>query len=66
MRAPTLIIAGEEDYFGLSHPRQVHDAIPGATLEVMRDSGSSHGLLWERADEANQIIGTFLSGPNPT
>lgn len=64
--APTLIIAGEEDYFGLSHPRQVHNAIPGATLEVMRDSGSSHGLLWERADEANQIIGTFLSESKAT
>jgi pimeloyl-ACP methyl ester carboxylesterase len=59
--APTLVLAGEEDYFTPYYPRQVHEAIPGSRFELLVGPGSSHGLLWERAEEANALIRDFVS-----
>jgi pimeloyl-ACP methyl ester carboxylesterase len=58
--APTLVLAGEEDYFTPYYPRQVHAHIPQAVLVCLTGPGSSHGLLWERAHEANAIIRRFI------
>jgi pimeloyl-ACP methyl ester carboxylesterase len=60
VRAPTLVLAGEEDYFTQYYPRQVHARIPGAAYKLLLGPGSSHGLLWERADESNALIRDFL------
>jgi pimeloyl-ACP methyl ester carboxylesterase len=59
--APTLVLAGEEDYFTPSYPRQVHERLPDSTFELLAGPGSSHGLLWERSTEANALIGEFLT-----
>ena len=42
--APTLVLAGEEDYFTPYYPRLVAERIRGARLELMTGPGSSHGL----------------------
>jgi pimeloyl-ACP methyl ester carboxylesterase len=56
---PTLVLAGEEDYFTSYYPNQVHERIPGSTLVTLSGLGSSHGMLWERSDEANAFIRDF-------
>jgi pimeloyl-ACP methyl ester carboxylesterase len=58
--APTLVLAGEEDYWPPYYPRLVHERIPGSRWELLTGPGSSHGLLWERAEEANAILTSFL------
>jgi pimeloyl-ACP methyl ester carboxylesterase len=60
VKAPTLILAGEEDYFTTYYPRQVHQQIPGADYVCLEGVGSSHGMLWERAGEANEVISQFI------
>jgi pimeloyl-ACP methyl ester carboxylesterase len=59
--APALVLAGEEDYFTPYYPRQVHERLPDSTFVLLEGPGSSHGLLWERSDEANALIRQFLT-----
>ena len=61
VKAPTLVLAGEEDYFTPYYSRLVHERIRGSRFELLTGPGSSHGLLWERADDANRLLLNFLS-----
>jgi pimeloyl-ACP methyl ester carboxylesterase len=49
IRAETLVIGGEFDrVFPIEHSRAIADAIPGAKLTIVPDTG--HGLLFEQPD----------------
>lgn len=61
--APTLVVVGEQDL--LTPPwiaREVADAIPGATLEIVRGDRASHVLPLERPAEFNRLVTRFLTG----
>jgi pimeloyl-ACP methyl ester carboxylesterase len=70
IRAPTLVIVGEQDL--LTPPwiaREVAAAIPGAQLEIIAGDGASHVVALERPDEFNRLVMRFLemkatSGPS--
>ena len=47
MTTPTLVLAGEEDYFTSYYPLQVHERIPNSRFVYLTGAGSSHGLLWD-------------------
>jgi pimeloyl-ACP methyl ester carboxylesterase len=63
VRAPTLVVVGEQDL--LTPPwtcEEVATRIPGARLEVIRGSGSSHLVALERPDDFNALVTSFLGG----
>jgi len=56
---PVLLVVGDAD--ALCPPtamRLVADQIPGADLKVIADAG--HSPYFERPDEWNELVGTFL------
>jgi pimeloyl-ACP methyl ester carboxylesterase len=60
--APTLVVVGEQDL--LTPPWQskaVADRIPGARYELFTGPGSSHGLMFERAEEFAAVVIGFLA-----
>ncbi len=62
IKAPTLIVAGDNDYITPSyHAAALAQAIPGSKLVVFR--GGGHSLSKTRAAEFNQTVLDFL-GPN--
>ena len=55
--APTLVVGGAQDrVFPLEHSRAIANAIPGARLEIIPDTG--HGLVIERADRVMELLRT--------
>jgi len=61
IRAPTLIIAGEEDRTydtGVQHAREVQDAVPGSRLITVARAG--HALLLEQPAIVSEAIVDFL------
>lgn len=62
IRAPTLVIAGEQDIFTPPwHGQAVADRIPGARFELFTGPGSSHALPMERAEEFLSLVLGFLA-----
>ncbi len=66
IRAPTLIMVGDEDIMTPLHQGPagggsdaIHDMIPGSKLAVIK--GCGHTFLFERAQEAADIILAFLN-----
>ncbi|PWB80674.1 MAG: hypothetical protein C3F08_03845 [Candidatus Methylomirabilota bacterium] len=59
LRAPTLIIWGQQDdLFPVEIGQRLHASIPNSTLIVIPDSG--HIPMWETPDQTNQAILEFL------
>lgn len=62
IRAPTLIITGDEDIIvPFENSRNLAARIPSAKLAVIE--GGSHTFFIERADEFNRAVIEFLKGP---
>jgi 3-oxoadipate enol-lactonase len=59
IKAPTLVIGAEEDYFPTALKRDYTALIPGASLVVIPDS--RHGLPAEKPDEFNRVVLDFLT-----
>jgi pimeloyl-ACP methyl ester carboxylesterase len=65
LRAPTLVIVGDDDIVDLDHAVAVYRAIPDAALWVVPNA--SHLLLHEYPDEVPAVVDTFLqAGPRTT
>ena len=63
--APTLVVTGDDDMMPLEHTIQMYRAISNSELAVV--PGSSHALMMEKPQLANQIILDFLKNdPVPT
>lgn len=61
IKAPTLIIAGEEDYSngsGVQHAREVHAAITGSRLLTV--PGAGHGLVIEQPEIVSDAVRDFI------
>jgi pimeloyl-ACP methyl ester carboxylesterase len=58
IRAPALIIAGEFDIAKREHTTQLANAIPGSSLCII--PGTTHGVIWEKADIVNEKMLQFL------
>jgi pimeloyl-ACP methyl ester carboxylesterase len=63
IRTPTLVAVGDHDWPSIEHTIELSRAIRGAQLCVI--PGSSHAVLRERADIANEIVLQFLREPMP-
>jgi pimeloyl-ACP methyl ester carboxylesterase len=59
LTAPTLILAGDEDWPCLLPGILMKETIPSAALAVMPNCG--HGINIESPDEFNRIVGDFLA-----
>jgi len=59
VRCRTLVLVGDDDEVRLDHAIAAYQAIPNAELAVIPDT--SHGVLVEKPELCNQIIGTFLT-----
>jgi 3-oxoadipate enol-lactonase len=58
--APTLVIAADNDAtFPVEHSRAIANAIPGARLEVIADSG--HAMIIEQAQRAAEVFLDFVA-----
>ena len=65
IRAPTLIVASDDDLVSLEHTNELYRSIPGAELAIL--PGTSHALVFEEADLLNRIVLDFLgTDPKPT
>ena len=61
IRAPTLIVAADNDYITPSyHAQALARAIPGSQLVVM--NGGGHSLSKTRPEEFNRTVLEFLAG----
>ena len=62
---PTLVIAGEQDRLDSveQHQREVVDRIPGATLQIIPQSG--HLLPFDEPSQTANVIGRFLKNAIP-
>ena len=61
----TLVMIGDDDEVALEHAIALYRALPDAELAVI--PGTSHGLLVEKPDLCNTMIGDFLANdPAPT
>ena len=61
IKAPTLIIAGEEDYAdgsGVEHAREVHAAITGSRLLTV--PGAGHSLVIEQPEIVSDAVRDFI------
>jgi pimeloyl-ACP methyl ester carboxylesterase len=58
LRAPTLVLIGDDDCLTIEHAADVQRAIPDAQLAIV--PGTSHGLPMEKPDLVNRIILDFL------
>jgi pimeloyl-ACP methyl ester carboxylesterase len=61
IRAPTLILGGEEDIeVPIRYQRIVHEGIRGSEFQIIRGQGSSHYMLVERHEDISRSILHFL------
>jgi pimeloyl-ACP methyl ester carboxylesterase len=58
IKAPTLVVSGDDDMVTLEHTIELYRAIPGSELAVA--PGTSHALIFEKADLLNRIVLDFL------
>jgi pimeloyl-ACP methyl ester carboxylesterase len=57
VKAPTLVVIGDQDRVGSNHVAQsevLHKRIPGAEMKVLK--GQSHGFFWQAPEETNALI----------
>jgi pimeloyl-ACP methyl ester carboxylesterase len=57
VRAPTLIMIGDQDTVGSNHLAQaevLYKRIPGAQMKILK--GQSHGFFWQAPEETNALI----------
>jgi len=65
IKAPTLVVSGDDDMITLEHTLDLYRAIPGSELAVV--PGTSHALVFEKPDLLNRIVLDFLGNdPSPT
>ena len=60
IRAPTLVIHGEDDFFPLESSAHIAEAIPGAKLEVI--PGSGHFSYIDAPEAMRRAIDQFMAG----
>ena len=58
LRAPTLVLVGDDDCLTIEHAADVQRAIPDAQLAIV--PGTSHALPMEKPDLVNRLILDFL------
>lgn len=61
IKAPTLLIAGEEDHTngsGIQHAREVHAAITGSRLLTV--PGAGHSLVIEQPEIVSDAVRDFI------
>ena len=58
IRAPTLVVVGDDDAVSLTHTVELYESLPDGQLAVV--PGSSHLVPIERADVVNRLIVDFL------
>jgi pimeloyl-ACP methyl ester carboxylesterase len=58
IKAPTLVMAGDDDMMKLSHTTAMYEAIHGAQLAIV--PGTSHALPMEKPAEVSRLILEFL------
>lgn len=58
VRTPTLVLHGDFDFIPLECSRHIAEAIPGARLAVLRDSG--HFSYIDAADQVRKALGELL------
>jgi pimeloyl-ACP methyl ester carboxylesterase len=61
--APTLVMAGDDDFFGLDHTCAIYAALPAGRLAIV--PGASHALPLEQPDLATSMILDFLTSDEP-
>lgn len=59
LKAPTLVVAGENDVIEESHTRKLHELISNSKLVIVPDA--SHFLMVEKYEEFNRLAEDFLS-----
>lgn len=58
--APTCVLVGDQDRLkGPDHAARIHRAIPGSEFRVI--AGAGHASCWERPEEFNRVVSSFLS-----
>ena len=60
IRAPSLLLHGEDDILGLEVPRQLAALIPGSKLALIAHAG--HMPFWEAPDQFFYVVESFLTG----
>lgn len=63
IKAPTLILSGDDDIVTLEHTVELYRAIPGSELAVV--PGTSHVLPMEKPELVNRIVIDFLENDPP-
>jgi pimeloyl-ACP methyl ester carboxylesterase len=63
IKAPTLVVSGDDDIVMLEHTVELYRAIPGSELAVV--PGTSHALVFEKPDLLNRIVIDFLENDPP-
>ncbi len=61
IRAPTLLVAGDRDIVRLDHLAEMHRAITGSQLCIVRDAG--HNLPREKPRRLFSVTARFLNAP---
>ena len=65
IKAPTLIVSGDDDMMTLEHTIALYRDVPGSELAVV--PGTSHAVAFEKPDLLNRIVLDFLEkDPVPT
>ena len=59
LRAPTLVIHGEEDLLPPAVARQIVDPLPQARLEII--PGAGHMPFWEQPEQFFSLVSSFLT-----
>ncbi|MEU0239587.1 alpha/beta hydrolase [Nocardiopsis sp. NPDC006198] len=63
VRAPTLVMVGDDDIVPVEHAVAAYRGLPSAELAVVPHA--SHALLWERPEECTSHVRRFLAGDGP-
>jgi pimeloyl-ACP methyl ester carboxylesterase len=63
IKSPTLVISSDDDMVTLEHTLELYRAIPGSELAVV--PGTSHALVFEKADLVNRLVLDFLKNDAP-
>jgi len=63
IQCPTLILAGDDELFSLSHTTSLYEALPQGRLAIV--PGTSHFVIKEKPEITQAIIGDFLANLDP-
>jgi pimeloyl-ACP methyl ester carboxylesterase len=59
VKAPTLVLVGDDDMIDLRHTVELYEALPDAQLAVV--PGASHGVPFEKPAETARLVHEFLA-----